>query len=314
MGWRTRVRHLWVELVSAWGKLLWGVRTVGLLPTVAGIGRLLSLRLRKPPRAQVLLRTGAVLEFSVPSQLAPALVLFRDLIDPEFSLLTQLARPDWVVLDVGAAIGQFSVFAARLPTAAVHAFEPSPANLTTLARNLALNSVAERVVVHAVALGAEDGEASFSTAGNAYLSRLAEPGGHADAGATTVAVRVRRLSDVVAELGLRHVDVLKLNVAGHEAKVLAGAESFLRDGGADVLVLLIGDESFPWYQRCADFGYRFFFYHPREQRLMPVTTFDSATLRHPAWPARHLIGVHRSAIERGVLGRVGVPAEVDGGA
>jgi FkbM family methyltransferase len=308
MGWDVRARHGWFKAVSAADKLVWGARVVGVRRTVIGLGRLVSLRLRRPPRAMVRLSSGAVMEFAVPGQVAPALVLFQDLIDPEFALLTELSRPEWVVLDVGAAIGQFSIFAARLPSAVVHAFEPSPANLTTLAGNLARNAVSDRVVVHPVAVGEFEGDASFSTADNAYMSGLVtDPG---DSGAR-VTVAVRRLTALVDELGLDRVDVLKINVAGYEPGVLAGAEPFLRAGRADVLVLLIGDASVEWYERCADWGYRFFFYHPKQGRLLPVTSFDVHTLRHPAWPARHLIGVHADAISRGVLRHVPV-AETTG--
>lgn len=304
MGWNTRLRHGWFELVSAVGKLLWGARIVGAPATATGVLRLAALRLRRPERSRVRLRSGATLDFAVPSQVAPALVLFRELIDPEFAFLTAVSRPDWVVLDVGAAIGQFSVFAARLPVAAVHAFEPSPANLDSLTRNLELNGIADRVHVHRLALGDHDGEATFATAGNTYLSGLADA---SDVGRLqTVTVPVRRLADVVAEIGLAHVDVLKLNVAGYEPGVLAGAEPWLAAGGADVLVLLIGDESVPWYERCVEWGYHFFFYHPGERRLLPVTSFDAHTLRHPAWPARHLIALHGDAIARGLLAGVAV--------
>ncbi len=303
MGWVNRARHGWFEAVSAAGKLVWGARVVGVRRTVVGMVRLVSLRLRRPPRATVRLGSGAVMEFAVPGQVAPALVLFQDLIDPEFALLAELSRPDWVVLDVGAAIGQFSVFAARLPSAVVHAFEPSPANLTTLAGNLERNAVAGRVVVHPVAVGESEGEASFSTADNAYMSGLVSDPTDS---APSVTVAVRRLTALVDELGLERVDVLKINVAGYEPGVLAGAEPLLRAGRADVLVLLIGDASMPWYERCASWGYRFFFYHPKQGRLLPVTSFDSHTLRHPEWPARHLIGVHTDAIARGVLRHVPV--------
>ena len=309
MGWDDRARHGWLKAVAAADKLVWGARVVGVPRTVLGLGRLVALRLRRPSRAMVRLRSGAVMEFAVPGQVAPALVLFQDLIDPEFALLTELSRPEWVVLDVGAAIGQFSIFAARLPSAVVHAFEPSPANLRTLAVNLAHNAVSDLVVVHPIAVGESDGEASFSTPHNAYMSGLAT--GPGDSG-KTVTVAVRRLTGVVEGLGLDRVDVLKINVAGYEPGVLAGAEPLLRAGRADVLVLLIGDASVEWYERCADWGYRFFFYHPKQGRLLPVTSFDVHTLRHPAWPARHLIGVHSDAISRGVLRHVPVAETIRG--
>ena len=304
----TRLRHAFDEAVSGVEKLVWGARTVGAGRAVVGVVRLVALKLHRPQRASVVLASGAVMDFAVPSQVAPALVLFRDLIDPEFAFLTRVGHRDWVVLDVGAAIGQFSVFAARLPVRQVHAFEPSPENLTSLRRNLELNGVADRVEVHQLALSDHTGESLFVTSENTYLSGL-RPGGDDSADASApdgVPVPVRTLDQTLDELGLSRVDVLKLNVAGHEAAVLAGAQELLRRGAADILVMLIGDGSIPWYERCSTWGYSFFFYHPKRGTLLPVERFDAQSLRHPAWPARHLIGVHREAMARGVLGPVDV--------
>jgi FkbM family methyltransferase len=284
-------------------KLVWGARTVGTGRAVVGVARLLSLKLQRPQRASVVLASGAIMDFAVPSQVAPALVLFRDLIDPEFAFLTRVVDPGWVVLDVGAAIGQFSVFAARLPVRQVHAFEPSPENVSSLRRNLELNDVTERVRVHQLALSDHAGEALFVTSHNTYLSGLQSADAEVD---HAVPVPVQTLDETVRDLGLDRVDVLKLNVAGHEADVLAGAQELLRRGGADILVMLIGDRSIPWYERCSAWGYSFFFYHPKRGILLPVDELDPQSLRHPAWPARHLIGVHRDAIARGVLGPVEV--------
>ena len=296
-----------------------GRRTVGAGRAVVGVVRLLALKLNRPQRASVVLASGAVMDFAVPSQVAPALVLFRDLIDPEFAFLTRVGHRDWVVLDVGAAIGQFSVFAARLPVQQVHAFEPSPENVASLHRNLELNEVVDRVQVHQVALSDHAGESLFVTSENTYLSGLQAADGDASGdvasggdgtagrhGHGAVPVPVRTLDQTLDDLGLTRVDVLKLNVAGHEAAVLAGAQDLLRRGAADILVMLIGDGSIPWYERCSTWGYSFFFYHPKRGSLLPVDSFDQQSLRHPAWPARHLIGVHRDAMARGVLGPVEV--------
>jgi FkbM family methyltransferase len=243
------------------------------------------------------------MEFSVPNQVAPALVVFSGLIDPEFALLERLARPDWVVVDVGAAIGQFSVFAARLPVAVVHAYEPSGPNLATLRRNIARNGLDDRVRVHCVALSDHDGEACFETMDNAYMSRLSES---VDAASAHQVVPVRTLADEAETLGLRHISVLKVNVAGYEPQVLAGAAPLLSGGRVDILILLIGRQSEPWYERCSGWGYDFFFFHPREGALHRVESFDSATLDDPPWPARHLIGVRKDALDDDLLSQIRV--------
>ncbi len=99
---------------NAFTKLRWGIRVVGVVPTVVGVGRLIAARLRAGPLVVIRLKSGSELQMSYPRQLVPALVVFGDYIDPEFDFLRRVARSDWIVVDVGAAIGQFSVFAARL--------------------------------------------------------------------------------------------------------------------------------------------------------------------------------------------------------
>ena len=281
-------------------KLVWGVRTVGVGATIQGSARLIALRVRRPTSAAVHLRSGGTLTYDYPSQLVPALVVFGDLIDPEFEFLRLVSKTSWIVIDVGAGIGQFSVFAARLPSAAVHAFEPSIANIRSLRRNVELNGVSDRVVLHQTALSAESGEAFFTTAPKAYLSRLDSVVGAADG----TLVPVRTLSDECRDLGIDRVDVLKINVAGFEPAVLEGADPFLSEGRADVLVLLIGTQSLTAYGRLAGHGYRFFFFHPIERVLHEVARFDDEFLVTRPWPARHVLGVHTSAIERGILGRI----------
>ena len=89
-----------------------------------------------------------------------------------------------------------------------------------------------------------------------------------------------------------------MHVVGHEPKVLEGAEPFLAEGRADILILLLGLASLRWYAKLADYGYRFFYYHPIEVMLYEVTAFDEASvLDNRPWPARHIIGIHGSALE-----------------
>lgn len=290
-------RHRIERARSVADKLSWGIRIVGIATTARGVARLVCLRVTKPKSAVVHLRSGPVLSYDYPSQAVPALIVFGALIDPEYEFLRIVAQPTWLVVDVGAAIGQFSVFAAGLPAMRVHAYEPSRANTRSLTRNLALNSVSDRVVVHETALAASVGEMHFATARNAYMSGLDE---QAPIGTDTL-VAVSTLDDECRRLGIDHIDVLKVNVAGHEPDVLAGGRKLLRTGSAAVLILLIGRQSLQSYRELVGYGYRFFFYHPVERRMYEVERFDEAFLVTRPWPARHVIAVHHTAIEQGIL-------------
>lgn len=286
-----------------WHKFRWGARVVGFGPATVGVVRLLALRVGHRERAQVRLRSGATIGFDVPSQVPPALVMFRTLIDPEFRFLAEVARPDWVVVDVGAAIGQFSIFSAGLPVGVVHAFEPSGSNVASLRRNVADNGLGGRVETHQVALSTWVGMQEFATQGNTYLSRLDQTVPGALASET---VPVRTLAGECERLGIARVSVLKVNVAGYEPEVLGGAVPLLQSGAVSILVLLIGERSVEWYERCSEWGYRFFFYEPDARVLQEVADLRLATLQHPPWPARHVIAVHESTLASADLAAVRV--------
>jgi FkbM family methyltransferase len=273
-------------------KLRWGVGTVGAPATLRGLVRYSLLRTRGPAERVVRLRrSGVVLHYRHPAQTVPALVVFGDVIDPEYDFLRRVLRPGWSVVDVGAAIGQFSLFCAATAEVSVHAFEPSSANVAMLATNARLNGVAGQVAVHRVAVSNAPGEATFATADVTYVSGLS-------AGGEGERVRVDTLTAMCAELGIDHVHVLKINVAGHEPEVLEGALPLLARGGADILILLIGLPSLPWYGRLREMGYGLYFYEPKAGRLHEVTAFDEdGFLSARPSPARHVIAIRQAAVD-----------------
>lgn len=302
--WRLGHRARWHRLRSGVHKLRWGAATVGISATVRGLFRYAWLRLRRPETIEVTLRSGGSLIADVPGQVVPTLIIFGDPIDPEYPFLRRIARADWVVVDVGAAIGQFTVFGARLGVHVVHACEPSDANLVALRRNLERNDVSDHVVVHRLALSNTTGESVFATAPTTYLSRLdlvdrASP--HALDGAP---VPVRPLSDATTAWRVDHINVLKVNVAGFEPEVLSGADALFEAGDVDIMIALVGAGSLPCYVRMAGLGYRFFFFHPREVTLYEMHRFDDRFLAWRPSPARHVIAVHSQAIADGVLGTI----------
>jgi FkbM family methyltransferase len=134
-------------------------------------------------------------------------------------------RPPGVLLDVGANQGQTSrSFAARFPSAEIHAFEPVTSTHALLAREI---RALPRVRAHRMALGAEDGttlmEAQPGSGSNRVMA--AHPG---MAGNPTESVPMRRLDTLGPELGLEEIALLKTDCEGHDLAVLQGAEGLLR--------------------------------------------------------------------------------------
>ena len=142
-----------------------------------------------------------------------------------------------VFVDIGANSGYFTVLAALRVGARgrVFAFEPNPAVRRQLERHVELNAIADRVTVSDLALSDEDrddvrlfvscwpendGIASLTPA----AETLARGGLRADA---SIPVRVRRFDSWAQSVQLPRIDLMKIDVEGAEAKVLAGMSSTL---------------------------------------------------------------------------------------
>lgn len=137
------------------------------------------------------------------------------------------------VVDVGAHIGVFSVRAARLSAGGrLVAVEPAPANLKFLRRNLMRNGAKAEIV--ACATSDKEGEAELRYPGDSALFTLDA----AAPAAYSVKVRVRTLDSILRELGVAHVDLLKIDNEWSEHATLLGARETLK--GAAQIVIEIG--------------------------------------------------------------------------
>ena len=114
---------------------------------------------------------------------------------------------DSVVLDVGAFNGDWSqkIWDRYRPT--IHGFEPAPSGYEAMAKRFDGN---EKVNAYQFGLGGRNSTASLALRG---------PGSsiYDEAGAFgTVDVRIRDVVEVLDELALEHVDLMKINIEGGE--------------------------------------------------------------------------------------------------
>ena len=121
-------------------------------------------------------------------------------------------------MDVGANIGNHALYFAITRGAAVHAFEPNPTSRHYLQKSLDANRV-EGVIVHAEALSDQQGTASLVESDDLGMVSVA-PNRAGE-------VRLARLDDFHFP-GDPRVGLLKIDVEGSEAAVLAGAARTVR--------------------------------------------------------------------------------------
>jgi FkbM family methyltransferase len=134
-------------------------------------------------------------------------------------------KPGDVILDVGACCGLTSLEFGRLVSASghVYAFEADPHNFAALEKNVTKAEV-KNVTIEHLAVWKESGELKFQADGTAG-ARVASVSARHDA---MVTVKSTTLDDYIARRQISHIDLLKIDVEGSEAEILASSLTVLR--------------------------------------------------------------------------------------
>lgn len=140
---------------------------------------------------------------------------------PEMAYLLHVLSADDLFVDVGANAGSYTVLACAAKGASGCSIEPVPANFERLIENIKLNGLCSRVDARSIGLASKTGTLAF-TADHDCTSHVATT---SDASARTVLVSVGTLDDVIRD---RCPSLIKIDVEGFEAEVLAGATETLK--------------------------------------------------------------------------------------
>jgi FkbM family methyltransferase len=158
---------------------------------------------------------------------APAIVRF---------VVEHLRRPEPVFVDVGAHVGmitfQVGVAAAR-KNASLHAFEPHPRAADLFKVNQQLNPDVP-VQFNECGVSEHTGTVTLSLSLHAVVT-------DSEALEETIDVATVSLDDYFAHNEIDCVDVMKIDVEGHEVQVLKGAQAALADGRIRYVVLEMCD-------------------------------------------------------------------------
>lgn len=142
---------------------------------------------------------------------------------------------DETLLDVGANVGMYTIFAACVRGTTVFAFEPESQNYAILNRNIHLNRVNDRVRAYCVALSDKTGVdrlylSGFLPGGSCHS--LGQPLDHHNRPVSSPFVQGCMSSTIDELVGGGAIPVpahIKIDVDGLEHKVIAGARTTLRD-------------------------------------------------------------------------------------
>lgn len=147
----------------------------------------------------------------------------------ETEIALRRLKPGMTFLDVGANVGYFTLLASSRvgPKGRVIAVEPSGYAYRRLTEVVARNGLV--VATHRLGLSDRDGVIPLYLPADETHNHSPTMVRHEGA-AVAEEVPVRRLDDCLKEWDCGVIDLLKIDVEGHEAKVFAGARDALASG------------------------------------------------------------------------------------
>jgi FkbM family methyltransferase len=168
-----------------------------------------------------LLRNSRFLDYMVKGRTVRNLLSM--FFEPETTrVFLDLLKPGQTFVDVGAHIGYYTLLAARLvgPDGRVYAFEPAPANLALLMKNIHANGYSDRVTVIPKAVRDEPRRVKLflnpdDGCTNSVFTILPASGESVDVEATT-------LDEVFEKAGWPAIHTMKMDIEGSETAALEG--------------------------------------------------------------------------------------------
>lgn len=139
--------------------------------------------------------------------------LLGDWCDHDYEKLLPIEEGD-VVLDVGSAIGCVTLLASKKASTVI-AIEPNPDYFYSLRKRI-LDSNITNVIFINKATWSEQGSKQFDT--NGYGSAIVN---------MSISVETDTIDNIISNLGITHIDFIKMDIEGAEIESLLGATNTL---------------------------------------------------------------------------------------
>lgn len=171
-----------------------------------------------------------------------------------------------VLVDVGANVGMYTIWAARTRGARVYAFEPESLNYATLNRNIVSNDLGDKVVAYCIALSDHSGLgelhlSQFMAGGSCHsLDEKADPFHRPTTPRYSQGCVSATLDEVVQAGKVPAPRHIKIDVDGFEPKVIHGAARTLRAGSVRSLLIEVNQnlqDHQDMVRELCDIGFRY---------------------------------------------------------
>jgi FkbM family methyltransferase len=183
-------------------------------------------------------------------------MVFGDLETSVQEALVRHLAPGGVLYDIGANVGFFALFGARLVgpgDGIVYAFEPAPASVRAIEANAILNGF-ENIVVIPRAVGSRPGRARLQLVEDQSWSKLEQYGAHPET-LQVIEVELVQIDDMLRAEQIRPPTVIKIDVEGAELAVIDGMRRTLAEHHP-AIVCELHETQREFVPAMAELGYR----------------------------------------------------------
>lgn len=204
------------------------------------------------------------------------------LVEREYELPTRSSPA--TIIDAGANIGLSTIhFAQRFPDAKIIAVEPDDQNFELLCRNV---RPYRNVMTVKAALGPRSGVVKLRDPGvGPWGYRTVESRGSESAGQARTLAEVPMVTvlDLMQQTNTHHVDILKLDIEGAEADLMAASAAWIDD--VDIICAELHDRfmrgcSLAFFQATHDFDFEWYRGENVFVARLRSTVLDTASLEH----------------------------------
>ncbi len=153
-------------------------------------------------------------------------------------ILLEELRQDSIVLDIGANIGYYVLMEAKKigERGKIFAVEPLPDNIRTLEINIGINNIREMVQVSNFAISNKNGMQDFYVSSSSNLGTLhpqVYKGRRGTDFISTIKVKTVDICDFLQ--ALEKIDLMRMDIEGHEVEVFQGLYRLAQTNGKDKL-------------------------------------------------------------------------------
>ena len=201
----------------------YGTSVIKMLVHFKPLGRLLSIFLRaSDSQEKVLHFRKEPLRFVVRGRM-DVWSIKETFLDAFYTRYGVSIEDGWRVIDIGAGIGDFSVYAAyQKPGVTVYAYEPYPESYRLLVKNLGKNKI-ENVQPYNLAVWSGEGPLNLNISSGEPLKFESHRADHVQNDPDMLTVQAVSLESILNEHHLEKLDLLKLDCEGAEYDILMDA-------------------------------------------------------------------------------------------